>query len=291
MMMIGSPVSQRSMENALENMNSLIANLEANKQNQMSENEVNRLHDSVDTLLWKVSESKIGCYEELEELLYSFKSGIMTPYQLENFIVAEQQKSEFILSLSAMIGHHLAGLCEQFQEMAARYGADGNGSVMSEQYDDIGTQLRIMCNEVSSLGKIINSPSSDLHSTIGSVEISLAGYQETMLRLNKRSHARNIQDDASVGSDNTPGTTERSRRKNKKNANDEAEVSPGNDNILQLIPPFTPKGGREVLDAPGSLPRRVTTAAGPMTPVKVMVDVEVQTVPASETGGEPAPTE
>jgi hypothetical protein len=288
--MMSSPTNKRSVESALENMNSLIANLEI-KENTVSQTEVRELQDSISQLMWKVTDSKIGCYEELEELLYTFKSGMLTPYQLESFFLAEQQKSEFILNLSSRIGQHLAALCDQFQEMAAACASDGNNSVISEHYEDIGAKLRIMCSEVSSMTKIINSPTSDLHSTIGSVEMSLAGFDETMKKLNKRKFsvdARLTADDISVTSDGSARSPLHSKLSAASISKASMDAAANRLNSATRGSPHTPVRQQQQFG-------RLSTTRD--EPVKIMVDADAQTdtvenipdAPGSVEAGSPKP--
>lgn len=161
--------AQSPLSSAFENISTLLANLE---EKDIDNVEVKRLHESVGTLMSRVSDRQLDLLGDLTAILATFTDGRMTPGQLEAMIVTEQERSAFILDLSTTIGSHIGQLFQMIESIFSRI--EMGKAISKDSMKSVSRKMNVVSESVDSISRIINTPAHLLKSVIGDVKQDIA---------------------------------------------------------------------------------------------------------------------
>lgn len=161
---------KKKISSSIENISSLLANLQVSEDDDHAEMEI--LHASVGLLMNTVNDRQLDLIGDLSSIVQSLKAGLMTPEDLERVIRTEQDRSQFILNLSSMIGKHMGQLFSMMGEMLEH---SARGEPMPEaSVIQMNSQMTLVSETVDSISRVIQAPAHKLQLTIDEVESDIA---------------------------------------------------------------------------------------------------------------------
>lgn len=237
-----------SLASTFENISVLIADLES--RDEADGAEFDFLHSNVDKLLNKVSGRQLDLLGDLNGVVESFRKGFMTPEQLETMIRAEQERSQYILNLSTIIGGHMSDLCNLVESMLS---SSENGVPVSKSVvHNVNTTMTVMSEVVDSIPRLVNTPAHQLQSTITEIGQEIGAHLDSVPKQKKEGKKESRKSEASHAGAPRPH-------------------------------PSDPPGHLTSNPSHKSMPRNQLPVNEPVRPVPVKVDKDCQTDPMPST--------
>lgn len=130
----------------------LLAELEEKK---IDPHEVRMIKSATDSLMDQFEEHHIELQHEINQVLESFRLGLMTPEQLAN-ILADHKKTEYALRAAEHLKTHLD---TQYELLVDLIDTVESGSALDRTaVDSMLTGMNIMMDSVNSISKVMDLP-------------------------------------------------------------------------------------------------------------------------------------
>ena len=131
-----------------------------------SKQESEDLKEYVTDLIDKISGNHDGIQGDLNSLLISFKSGLITSDELEKMIIQERDRSNFLITESMGMSKQMKFMFTQFQKLIQSI--DETDPVASNAIDNMNSNMHSLLNAIDTLSEIVASPGNEVHSLLES---------------------------------------------------------------------------------------------------------------------------
>jgi hypothetical protein len=131
-----------------------------------SKQQTEDLKEYVTDLIDKISGNHDGIQGDLNSLLISFKSGLITSDELEKMIIQERDRSNFLMSESMGMSKQMKFMFAQFEKLIQSI--DETDPVASNAIDNMNSNMHSLLNAIDTLSEVVASPGNEVHSLLQS---------------------------------------------------------------------------------------------------------------------------
>jgi hypothetical protein len=131
-----------------------------------SKQQTEDLKEYVTDLIDKISGNHDGIQGDLNSLLISFKSGLITSDELEKMIIQERDRSNFLMSESMGMSKQMKFMFAQFEKLIQSI--DETDPVASNAIDNMNSNMHSLLNAIDTLSEVVASPGNEVHSLLES---------------------------------------------------------------------------------------------------------------------------